>query len=98
MNIKNINVLAISETHLDNSFDAIVAIHDSRIYRTDRNANGGGVAMYVQSRIPFSLKEDLMSDNVEVIWLQVLLPHLKPIVVGNCYIPPSAKSPYLDNV
>jgi hypothetical protein len=38
---ENINILGISETHLDNSFDdAVVTIHGYRICRKDRNANG----------------------------------------------------------
>ena len=39
-----------------------------------------------------------MLNTVEVIWLQVHLPHLKSILVGNCYRPPSANSQYLDNM
>ena len=39
-----------------------------------------------------------MVNTVEVIWLQVHLPHLKPILVGSCYRPPNANSQYLDNV
>jgi hypothetical protein len=50
------------------------------LLRKDLNANGGVVAMYVQSHIAVRLREDLMSDD-EVIWIQVNLPHLKPILV-----------------
>jgi hypothetical protein len=39
-----------------------------------------------------------MLNTVEVIWLQVHLPHLNPILVGSCYRPPGAKSQYLDNM
>ena len=39
-----------------------------------------------------------MFSNIEVIWLQINLPHLKPILVGSCYKPPSANSQYLDNL
>jgi hypothetical protein len=39
----------LSETHLDNTFDdAVVAIHGCNIYRKDRNANGGSVAVYIK--------------------------------------------------
>jgi hypothetical protein len=48
--------LAISETHLDNSFDTSVAIQGYNIYRRDRNAYGGGVAVYFQSHIPVMLR------------------------------------------
>jgi hypothetical protein len=43
-----------------------------------------------------------MLNTVEVIWLQVHLPHLKPILVGSCYRPPSEYLDYkcemLDNI
>ena len=42
--------------------------------------------------------DDLMLNTVEVIWLQVHLPHLKPILVGSCYRPPSANNQYLYNM
>ena len=74
----------------------MVAIHSYNIYRKDRNANRGGVAVYIQNHIPVKLRDDLMFNTVEVIWLQVHLPHLKPILVGSCYRP-SANSQYLDN-
>ena len=46
----DIHILTISETHLDNTFDdTVVAIHGYNIYRKDRNANGGGVAVYIQN-------------------------------------------------
>ena len=54
--------------------------------------------MYVQSHIPVKLRDDLMSNGVEVIQLQVHLPHLKLFLVGSCYRPPSANSQYLDNM
>ena len=39
-----------------------------------------------------------MLNTVEVIWLLVHLPHLKPILVGSCVRTPSANSQYLDNM
>ena len=39
-----------------------------------------------------------MLNTVEVIWIQVNLPHLKPILVGSCYRPPCANSQYLYNM
>jgi hypothetical protein len=85
-----IHILTISETHLDNTFDdTVVAIHGYNIYRRDRNANEGN------ANIPVKLREYIMSNAVEVIWLQIHLPHLKPIIVGRSYRP-SANSLYLD--
>ena len=72
-----IHIPTLSETHL--------AIHGYYIYRKYRNANGGGVAVYIQNHIPVKLREDLMLNTV---WLQVHLPLLKPSLVGSCYRPP----------
>ena len=54
--------------------------------------------LYVQSHIPVKLREDLMSNVVEVMWLQVHRPHLKPFLLGCCYRPPSANSQYLGSL
>ena len=61
--------------------------------RKDRNASA---AVNIQNHIPVKLRDDLMLNTVEVIWLQVHLPHIKPIPVGSCYRPPTANRPYLD--
>lgn len=37
-----------------------------------------------------------MPPEVETLWLQVHLPHVKPMLIGCCYRPPSANSAYLD--
>ena len=76
----------------------VVAIHGYNIYRKDRHSKGGGVDVYIQNHIPVKRREDLMLNTVEVICIQVHLPHLKPILVGSCYRPPSANSQYLDNM
>lgn len=42
----NIHILAISETHLDSTFDnSAVSIHGYSIYRKDRYQYGGGVTI-----------------------------------------------------
>ena len=55
------------------------------------------MAVYIRSHIPVKLRYDLLLNTVEVIWLQVHLPYLKPILVGSYYRPRSANSQYLDN-
>jgi hypothetical protein len=56
-----IHILTISETHLDNTFDdTVVTIHGYNIYRKDRDASGGGVAVNIQNHIPVKIREDLM--------------------------------------
>lgn len=95
----NLHILAVSETHLDSTFeDAELSIQGYNFFRRDRNKFGGGVACYIQEHIPVKIRVDLMHFRIEVLWLQIHLPHLKSILVGCCYRPPSANSIYLDTI
>ena len=99
MSSAHLNVLALSETHLDETFqNGELLIQGYDIYRKDRNANGGGVAIYVQSEIPVKIRYDLMKSNLEVLWLEAQIPHLKPILIGCCYRPPNSRIEYLDSI
>ena len=87
----NFHILAVSETHLDSTFeDTSLMIEGFNIYRKDRNAYGGGICIYVQRHLPVKIRHDLMQTDIEVLWLQVHLKHLKPILIGCGYRPPSA--------
>jgi hypothetical protein len=64
----DIHILTISETQLDNTFDdTVVAIHG---YNTEKPMVEV-LIVYIQSHIPVKLREDLILNTVEVIWLQV---------------------------
>ncbi len=39
-----------------------------------------------------------MYENIEALWIQVHLPHIKPIVVGCCYKPPNTNMEYLNDI
>jgi len=99
LNKFKIHILAISETHLDSSFDDTeLYIEGYNIYRNDRNGFGGGVAFYILSHLPVKLRTDLMSFDIETLWLQMHLPHRKPTLLCCCYRPPSANYEYLDSM
>ena len=73
---------------LDSSIeDAEISIHGHNLFMMDRNRYGGGVAVYIQNHIPAKQRKDLMLNGLEALWVQVHLPHFKPIVVGCCYRP-----------
>ncbi|XDV11531.1 hypothetical protein PO909_000447 [Leuciscus waleckii] len=94
-----IHVLALSETHLDCSFDnSQLAVEGYRLFRKDRNQNGGGVAFYISENIAVTLREDLMGSDIEMIWLQLNIQFKKPILVGCCYRPPSPNVDYLEKI
>lgn len=99
INGENINVLAVSETHLDESItDMGVGISGYNIFRNDRNIFGGGVAIYIQSHIPAKVRSDLMSPGIEALWLEVHLAHCKQFLVGCVYRPPSSNVQYIEQL
>ncbi len=51
-----------------------------------------------QDQIPVKIRNDLMSTKFETFWLQTQLPHLKPMLTGCCYRPPSANKVYLAKI
>ena len=85
----NAAVIGITETKLDNTvYDSEVTIDGYSIVRNDRNRKGGGVACYIRSNICYSRKTCL-SDKLEKLFIDLLLPKTKPISEGIFYRPPS---------
>ena len=69
--------------------DAEIWIENYSIVRKDRNRNGGGVCTYVRNDISFTLAPNISEDELESVWLEILLPKSKPIIVGTCNRPPN---------
>jgi len=96
VNKYSINILAVSETHLDSSIQiSELTVKGFNVFRKDRNRFGGGVAIFVQSNIPCRLKQNLLCHDIEAIWVEVHVPYMKPVLVGCCYRPPDAHVDYL---
>lgn len=96
---ENIHILALTETHLDDSFDnSVVAVDGYNLYRRDRDKHGGGVALYIKDSIVVVQRNYIMCVDVEILWIQINIPHSKHFLVGCCYRPPSAHVSYLDKI
>ena len=92
------SVFALTETWLDESVkDAEVLVPNFSIVRRDRNRSGGGVALYVRSDVAFNQRPDLSVDGLEAVWIELLIPRTKAILVCSCYRPPSDGS-FLDKL
>ncbi len=88
-NSNKVGLFCFTETWLDDSIkDAEIEIENYFLIRRDRNRKGGGVCVYVRSDIGFNQRMDLNNDQIEAVWLNILLPKNKPILVGACYRPP----------
>ena len=67
------------------------------VVRNDRNRNGGGVLIYIKSDIAYNVRTDLCNASIEAVWVDILLPKTKPILVCSMYRPPS-QSNFIDEV
>ena len=55
---------------------------------SDRNCKGRGICISVRSDIGSNYRSDLSYDEIEAVWLNILLPKCKHIIAGICYRPP----------
>lgn len=84
-----VGVFCFTKTWLDDSItDAEIELENYLVIRRDRNRKGGGVCIYVRSDIGFNHRTDLKSEQIEAVWLDILLPMSKPILICACYRPP----------
>ena len=53
--------------------------------RRDRETHAGGVCMYIRNDLAFNPRPDLQNENLEDLFVEILLPKTKPIILGTCY-------------
>ena len=83
----DISALGITETKLDNTVsNEELKIDGYNLLRSDRNKNGGRVACYIKNNIAHNHQSSI-SENIENIVLDILLPKSKPISVDIIYRP-----------
>jgi exonuclease III len=96
----NLDVLAVSEFWLRNTTKhPEISIPNFNIFRQDRTAKRGGVAIYCRDSLQSSV---LLSRSVpkqfELLHLKIHLSRNKSLTVAACYRPPSAPSFDLDTI
>ena len=97
---KKINVLSLSETHLSKDDEAQAKISGYDFISKPRLSNpdkGGGVGLYIASHIPYQRRFDLEQPDIECIWLEILFPKTKGILIGIIYRPPDTSKYLPDN-
>ena len=81
----NIDILVITETKLDHTFPEkqFLIPGYKKPYRRDRNANGGGVMIYVREDIPSDvLIKHKIQENIEAVFVEINLRKNKLLLVG----------------
>ena len=95
---KGISILGVTESHLSNNVsDTEITIDGYKLYRKDRQSNhrGGGVLVYLADSLSALRREDLEKPELEAIWIELIQPHSKGILLGTLYRPPDG-SDFLD--
>ena len=68
----DIDFISISEMKLDNSFPSAQFHTDSYfLFRWDRNKHGGGLAAFVESELLPKLINELKSDKIEILAVEI---------------------------
>ena len=96
---KPIDVICLNETFCDSSIaDSEINLPDYSIVRGDRNRNGGGVAMYIRNSLTFIRRNDLETDDVECIWIEMKCKQRQHVLIGSLYRPPSSPVDFIDKL
>ena len=94
---KPCHILSLNETRLsENIDDGFVKIDGYDIFWADRNRAGGGVALYVKTAINANLREDLVSDDLQVRCLEIKREKSKSFFVITWYRPPNSPAEIFD--
>ena len=92
---KDVDIVAITETHLDDSIDSLELFPNTyTIFRKDRNRRGGGVLIAVKNNICCLPRHDLnnvdSNCSTEMLWLEIRCKGNKCIIFGVFYRPPNS--------
>ena len=96
---ENLHIFGLSETKLkDHKITNIFKINGFQTpFRKDNNINGGGgIIVYVRDGINAKRREDLETNDISCIWLEISPVKGKSFLVGNMYRPPDSKVEYND--
>ena len=93
---KDIKIICITETWLNNSFyDQEILSNDYTIYRRDRGSRGGGVLIGISKDLPSKIYNTPVHNSVEQVTVELLTN--PPTLLCCLYIPPNAPQIYYEN-
>ena len=76
----NAAIVCVTETWLDDSvMDSEIELSGYVVQRKDRERSGGGVCMYIRSDLAFNPRPELSTDQLETLWIEIILPKTKPV-------------------
>ena len=91
MNDREIDVLAINKTRMDDSVPIqSIAILGYTWISKNRNRSGGGIVFFVKESINFRSRTDLNASDIEILTIQICKQNVKPFLITTWYRPPNA--------
>ena len=97
--IRNLHIFDISETKLKSHrpTGAFLIEGFQKTFRKDNDFNGGGgLPVYTKNGINAKRREDIETNNVSCIWMEITPEKGKSFLVGNFYRLPDSKVAYND--
>ena len=97
-NSSQVSLLGFSETHLCGKIDnGKINIPGYQLFHNDRDSrSGGGVAVYVYESIRCLQRTDLLSVEIESLWIEIIQTNSSPILIGVVYRPPNSSNDWFD--
>lgn len=95
----DLHIFGLSETKLkDDRLTEVFKINGFQTpFRKDNDSNGGGgLLVYVKNGINARRREDLETNNISCLWLEISPANTKSFLVGNIYRPPDSRVEYND--
>ena len=94
MSNSKIDLLSINETKLDLTIDDVeLYLPGYELIRKDRvrnERNEGGVCFYVRCNLKYKIRDDLSSENLELLVLEITRLWSRPFLVSTWYRPPDS--------
>jgi len=85
----NLDLLGLTETRLDSTIpDSQICPEGYACYRKDRNRNGGGCAVFLKNKWPSKRRNDLESDSLEMVCVEICPNKARNTICAVVYKPP----------
>ena len=96
----SVNILGVCETFLTEEIDnSLLDIEGFNFERKDRGVGlGGGILIYISNQIQYKRRYDIEKDEIEAIWIEVLIPNSKSVLICSAYRPPSAPTRWVHHL
>ena len=86
-----IDILGLSETHLEKSLEEtdFCSIENYDMIKKNQSiGTHGGVALYISDRVKYKRRKDLERERLECIWIEIIETNVRPFLLGCIYRPP----------